>query len=283
MSSSAALWQQREQVLQTLYIPPSLQNAVPHGVIGGEMIDELRRAIQQYDVPQLGDTLELFCRGAAPRFFNLPSARYAIETAIRAELDAINQWLLNETTARFAFDYFGASTDPYVGYGVLKSNPTTLQFTHILRVVLQRATGNSYVLWTAFPLLSPRSDCWLDIYDYKSHAPKTRLGRIFYDFLNNYLSVTSDCVLVDSVVQGTTDFWRYESQSRLRELHATVQTLKAKSLDSADNGHLKYELSVRCLDETLPPRYLETPSAFVNVLQHSLSAVVGISPPSVSS
>lgn len=279
MISSAAIWRQREQVLQTLYIPPSLQAAAPHNLFGDEITDDLTNAIQRYDLPDLAGTFEMFCRGAASRFFNLPSARQAIETAIRAEFDAINEWLVNETTARFAFDYFGEAAEPYVGYGVLKANPTALIFTRILRVVLQRTPGNAYVLWTAFPLLSPRSDCWLDKYDYASHAPTTRLDRVFYDFLNNYLSVTSDCVLVDSVVQGATDFWRYETTARLRELHRTVGSLRPNSVDGADSAHLKYELSVRCLDETLPPRYLETPSAFIVVLQHALGSVVGVSPP----
>jgi len=283
MISTAAQWGQRDQVLQTLYIPPSLQTVAPHELLGEEVSDDLRGVIQQYDVPQLGGMLEVFCRGAATRFFNLPSARRAIESALRAELDAVNEWLVNETTARFAFDYFGEEADPYVGYGVLKTDPTTLLFTRILRVVLQRASANAYVLWTAFPLLSPRSECWLESYNYKSHAPATRLARVFYDFLNNYLSVTSDCVLVDSVVQGATDFWRFEGPARLRELHQTVAALKPKALDSADSGHLQYELSVRCLDETLPPLYLEKPRLFVAALQHALGCVVGVPPPDAAS
>lgn len=283
MISSAAQWGQRDQVLQTLYIPPSLQTLAPHVLMGEEISDALRAAIQQYDLPRLSDSMELFCRGAATRFFNLPSARRGIETALRGELDAVKQWLANETTVRFAFDYFGEDSDPYVGYGVLKANPTSLLFTRILRVVLQRDASNTYVVWTAYPLLSSRNDCWLDVYDYKSHAPRTRLKPVFYDFLNSYLSVTSDCVLVDSVVLGTTDFWRYEPQARLRELHQTVAALKAKSLDSADSGHLQYELSVRCLDETLPPLYLEKPSVFVGALQHALGAVVGVPPPDAAS
>jgi len=279
MISISAQWGQRDQVVQTLYIPPSLQILAPHVLIGDELPEGLLAVIQEHDLARLNNSMELFCRGAATRFFNLPSARRAIETALRSELDAVNSWLTNERTIRFAFDYFGTQADPCIGYGILKRDPSAVLFTRILRIVLQRDASNTYVLWTAFPLLSPRNACWPESYDYKSHAPSSRLARIFYDFLNNYLSVNSDCVLVDAVVQGTTDFWHYEAPQTLIDLHQTVRSLNAKSLNSADSSHLQYELSVRCLDETLPPLYLEKPNLFVEALQNCLTAVINVPRP----
>lgn len=196
MDSTKALWAQRDQVIQTLYVPPALQTAFPNHLIGESVPEDLSEAIVRWDLPRLSNTLELFGRGAATRFFNLPSARRAIEHALRAESETIGEWLTNEDDVRFSLDYFGDNEDWIVGYGILDANQSQLHFTRTLRVVLQRVAGTSYVLWSAFPLLSPRSSCWLESYDFQAHPPATRLSPLFYYFLSNYLTVTSDCVFI---------------------------------------------------------------------------------------
>jgi hypothetical protein len=241
--------------------------------------EELGEVIVRWDLPRLSKTLGLFSRGAATRFFNLPSARRAIEHALRAESETISEWLTNEDSVRFSLDYFGGDEDWFVGYGVLHASPSQLRFTRTLRIILQRAKANSYVLWTAYPLLSPRSSCWLDSYDYLAHPPMTRLPPLFYYFLSNYLSVTSDCVAVSAVVQGTTDFWQFESATALDELNDAVQALPVRSLSAEDVRHLRYELNSRCLDETLPHDYVDDVDTFVSDLQCALKNVVGVQVP----
>jgi hypothetical protein len=136
---------------------------------------------------------------------------------------------------------------------------------------LQRAPGDTYVLWSAFPLLSPRRACWVDDYDYTAHRPATRLPDVFYHFLNCYLSVTSIYLGVDAVIQGATDFVQLEPADAVDALITVVQSLQAHNLPAADRVHLTYELSIRCLDETLPDHYVARPEVFVEALQRSLS------------
>jgi hypothetical protein len=274
MASTTALWGQRDHVLQTLYIPPMLQSIAPDLLFGVAPGDDLIDAIRRYEFPWLTKSLEFFNRGAATRFFNLPSAKQAIETALRSEWEAVNSWLTSETSMRFAFDFFGAESDPLVGFGIIRPDISVLRFTRTVRLVLQRSGQTSYVVWTAYPLLSPRCSSWIESYDYKAHPPKTKLNPVFYDFLNAYLSVTSDCLMVNSVTQGVVDFWRYEDPSRVQGLHVTLKQLNPQSLDVADVQHFRYELMMRCLDETVPPHHVEKPSAFVASLQHGLAGVV---------
>lgn len=279
MISTKRLWAQRDQVLQTLYIPPALQTALPQYLFGSEMPPDLSEYIVAHDLPYLASMFEPFGRTAAPRFFNLPSARRAIEQALRSETEMISQWLKGETSVRLSFDYFGEQEDWIVGYGVAQAATSDVRTTRTLRLVLQRADDNSYVLWTAFPLLSPRSECWLDVYDFHSHRPRTQLPPVFYYFLSSYLSVTSDCVFVNSVLQGVTDFWLYESSPLLQQLHHCVQQLTWSPLSQEDSRHLQYELNSRCLDETLPSNYLTDIPLMMRDLEAALRNVVNAEPP----
>ena len=268
-TSTDDLWFAREQLLQSLYISPCVHAAVPGLVLGDEELpDSLTAFIQEQDLPRLSRLLDPFFRGAATRFFNLPSARRAIELALMAEADAIGEWLADETSNRFAFDSFGGPTDPIVGYGIRKQAPTSLEWTKTLRLVLQRTSDANYVLWSAYPLLAS-ADCWIDKYDYAANAPATPIAPVFYYFLNAYLSVTSHFLGVDAVIQGASDYFQFESRALFGELLEAIAGLRSDRLAPEDEHHLRYEISTRCLDETLPDFYVATPAVFVAALQRS--------------
>jgi len=269
--ATSILWHYRDSVLQSLYISPCIQRAMPNHLFGPEIIsEELQDFIRQHDFPRLIRTFSFFWRGAATRFFNLPSARRIIQEALKHNLDDINLWLKDEPHMRFAFDYFGEPSDPVAGYGILEQDQKTLRFTKIVRIVLQRQPENKYVLWTAFPLLSPKHPCWLDAYDYDSHAPETELADVFEYFLNTYLTVTSNFLDIDAALQGAGDFTQFEPKETQGELRDTIRSLNPHRLSAQDERHLKYELAIRCLDETLPANYIETPAVLIAALQTHL-------------
>ncbi len=267
-------WPQRDQFLQSLYIPACIQRTLPEELIGDTAIPpELEEFIKEHDCPRLVAMLEPFLRSAATRFFNLPSARSVIERALRAEYCAIAEWLREERVTRFAFDFFGGEDDPLAGYGIVEESPSQLIYTKTVRLVLQRMPSDTYVLWTAYPLLAPRQHCWIDAYDSTAYPPATSLSPQFYYFLNCYLSVTSIYLGADAVIQGTTDFWMYESKEAFQELHESVNALRPNDLLPDDASHLTYELGIRCLNETLPHYYIKRPEVFVEAFQHSLDSM----------
>jgi hypothetical protein len=265
-------WPDRDHYVQSLYISPCIQDEMPNTVVGDEAISaEVEEYIREQDRPHLEVMLGAFLRGASTRFFNLPTARLAIEKALRAEYYSIETWLRDARSARYAFDYFGGDDDLIVGYGILESAPATIRYTKNIRLVLQRMPNDTYVLWTAYPLLAPREPCWVDVYDFASHAPTTSLSQVLYYFLNCYLSVTPIYVGMDAVIHGTTDFWLYESKDEFEELQQTIKKLRYNNMHADDQSHLTYELSIRCLDETLPEHYISRPAVLVEALGLSLA------------
>lgn len=265
-------WHDRDHVLQTLYIPPCVQTVLPeHVVAEQELPEHFVRHITAHDVERLAILAKVNSRGAATRFFNLPSARDCLERGLRGERDAIHTWLRDEPAARHSFDYFGGPDDPLAGYGILAGDAGQLRTTKTVRFVLQRGEDGQYLLWTAYPLLSPRSPCWIDEYNYASHPPATPLAPVFYYFLSSYLSVTSDCLYVDAALQGTTDFYLYEPRERFAELRQVLQKLDPQAIAPRDAEHLRYELRSRCLDENLPDHYVDQPHVLVEALQQSLN------------
>ncbi len=267
-------WPERDHYLQSLYISPCIQRTLPNETLGGEPVPAaVEEFIKEHDFPRLAGMFQPFLRSAATRFFNLRSARAIIERALRAEYSAIVEWLREERTVRFAFDYFGGDGDPIAGYGILQGEPTQLRYTKTVRLVLQRMPSDTYVLWTAYPLLAPRQPCWIDAYDFAAHPPATSLSPLVYYFFNCYLSVTSLYLGADAILQGTTDFWTYEQRDSFNELRRSVDALRPAELRPEDQGHLTYELTIRCLDETLPDFYVTRPAVFVEALQHSLECL----------
>ena len=175
MISADSRWHERDHHLQTLYVPPVLQQLLPQFLIGDEELPEnVVEVIREHDLPRLKVALSAYYRGAATRFFNLPSARRCLERSLATEREAIAEWIANETSARYSFDYFGEAGDSLAGYGIVADNDTKLLWTKSIRHVMQRGDDGKPILWTAYPLLSPRHACWMDHYDYASHQPATR-------------------------------------------------------------------------------------------------------------
>src|SRR3989304_1843101 len=272
-------WPERDHYLQSLYISPCLQRMLPNEDFSREPFPvpaAVEEFIKEHAFPRLAPTFQSFLRSAATRFFNLRSARSAIERALRTEYAAIAEWLRGEQTVRFAFDYFGGDDDPIAGYGILRDEPTKRRDTKTVPLVLQRMPSDTYVLWTAYPLLAPRERCWLDVYDFTAHRPATNLSPWVYYFFNCYLSVTSIYLGADAVLQGATDLWTYELRESFEQVRQSVAAMRPDDLNPADQSHLAYELSIRCLDETLPHFYVSRPAAFVEALQHSFDCLANL-------
>lgn len=276
MISTDVRWQERDHVLQSLYIAPALQQVLPDLDLSGALSEESAATLAEFDRERLASLLGPYWRVAGTRFFNLSSARGCMERGLRSELPAIQAWLKDERSARYTFDYFGGAGDPLAGYGIWKGSEQKLRFTKTVRFVLQRGPDGGYLLWIAYPLLSPRSACWIDQYQFESHPPATPLDPIFYYFASNYLSVTSDSLYVDAALQGTTDFYLYESQDTFDQLRKTLDQLNPRSLGARNASHLKYELETRCLDETLPEHYVQQPEVLVEALQQSLKQLAAM-------
>lgn len=274
MISTDQRWHDRDHVLQTLHIPPCVQLVLPDDVISEQELPEhFVQYISEKDLDRLATLARITFRTAATRFFNLPSARDCLERGLRSEREAIASWLATEKTARHSFDFFGGPHEPLAGYGILVKEPKKLRTTKTVRFIVQRGEDSKYLLWSAYPLLSPRAACWIDDYQYASHPPATPLAPVFYYFLSNYLSVTSDCLYVDAALQGTTDFYLYEPRASFEELCNVVHKLNPQNLARRDAEHLCYELRSRCLDETLPDHYLDQPHVLVEALQQSLDTL----------
>lgn len=277
MISADSRWHERDHHLQTLYVPPVLQQLLPQFLIGDEALPEnVIEVIREHDLPRLKVTLSAYYRRAASRFFNLPSARRCLERSLETERAAIAEWIAEETSARYSFDYFGEAGDPLAGYGVAAEDETKLLWTKSIRHVMQRGSDGKPILWTAYPLLSPRHACWMDHYNYASHQPATRLTPLFYYFLSNYLSVAGEYLFVDAALQGSTDFYLNESPADFDALRQTVGRFNHRDMNSRDIAHLRYELRSRCLDESLSPQYLETPEVLIQALQQSLDNLARI-------
>jgi hypothetical protein len=169
ISNLTEVWESRNVVLQSIYVSPATHQVLQEEVIHGQSIHpDLQQFIEQHDMPWLVRHCTSYYRGAGTRYFNLSSTRHWIHIAIEEVLDDVRSWLETETTGRFTFDHFGEEKDSLVGFGIMKNEPAKLRSTKTLRVVLQRMPEKTYVLWTAYPLLSPRSQCWADEYNYES-------------------------------------------------------------------------------------------------------------------
>lgn len=273
MHLNQAAWIQRNQYLQSLYISPMLQAMLPNELIRERKFSTEAMQLMTSELPRLNGLNEVFWRGAGTCFFNLKSARMLIEAALEVEREGIALWLAEETTARYLFDAFADPHDPYYGFGVHWRRPTQVQFAETLRLVLQRMPQDTFVLWSAYPVLAPGNARWSERYDYPGHAPRRIWPPVFYYFLNCYLSVTSSVAGVDAIIQGFADVCRRESRALLEDLAASFVGLDPQQLAAADKQHLTYELTARCLDETLPSHYVTDPTVFLEALLYSLRDV----------